>query len=69
LGVRLRECTQLVNAVNGRSVEAIFGHPDHLKFHSSMTLFAHVDPSGGLFAAALTKYFKGEVDRRTIEKL
>ena len=69
LGMRLRECSRLVNAVNGRSIEAIFGHPDHLKFHSSMTLFAHVDSSGGLFAAALTKYFKGEVDRRTIEKL
>ena len=32
-------------------------------------LFAHVDPGGGLFAVALRKYLKGEVDRRTIEKL
>src|ERR1700742_60135 len=40
LGVRLRECTELVNAVEGKTVGEIFGFPDHLKFHSSMTLFA-----------------------------
>jgi uncharacterized protein (DUF1810 family) len=69
LGFRLRECTQLVNAVNGRSIEEIFGYPDHLKFHSSMTLFAHVHPSDGLFAAALMKYYKGKMDRKTLEQL
>jgi uncharacterized protein (DUF1810 family) len=37
LGARLRECTALVNAVEGRSVSQIFGFPDDLKFHSSMT--------------------------------
>jgi len=36
----LRECTELVNAVEGKTVGEIFGFPDHLKFHSSMTLFA-----------------------------
>ncbi|TLY64180.1 MAG: DUF1810 domain-containing protein [Gammaproteobacteria bacterium] len=40
LGPRLRECTGLVNRIEGRSVEAIFGYPDHLKFRSCMTLFA-----------------------------
>src|SRR5215470_10987769 len=40
LGARLRECTQLVNGLKGRSAEEIFGYPDHMKFHSSMTLFA-----------------------------
>ena len=69
LGFRLRECTQLVNAVNGRTIEEIFGYPDHLKFHSSMTLFAHVHPSDKLFAAALARYFQGEPDRRTLEQL
>src|ERR1700722_1788491 len=42
LGFRLRECTQLVNGVIGRSIEDIFRFPDHLKFHSSMTLFGRV---------------------------
>ena len=69
LGVRLRECTQLVDAINGRSIEDIFGYPDHLKFHSSMTLFAHVQPGDKLFAAVLTKYFNGKLDHKTLEQL
>ena len=40
LGARLRECTTLVNGIEGASAEAIFGYPDNLKFRSSMTLFA-----------------------------
>jgi uncharacterized protein (DUF1810 family) len=69
LGFRLQECTQLVNAVSGRSIEDIFGHPDYLKFHSSVTLFAHVHPRDKSFAGALSKYFNGEVDRKTLEQL
>jgi len=69
LGFRLRECTQLVNAVKHRSIEDIFGYPDHLKFHSSMTLFAHISPGDKMFAAALTKYFHGEPDPKTLEQL
>jgi uncharacterized protein (DUF1810 family) len=65
LGFRLRECTQLVTAVIGRSIE----DPDHLKFHSSMTLFARASPGDRLFAAALTKYFGGELDAKTLERL
>ncbi|HYC09103.1 MAG TPA: DUF1810 domain-containing protein [Steroidobacteraceae bacterium] len=41
LGERLRECTRLVNGVEGRSARAIFGYPDYLKFRSCMTLFAY----------------------------
>ena len=40
LGPRLTSCTLLVNAIEDRPIEEIFGYPDHLKFHSSMTLFA-----------------------------
>jgi uncharacterized protein (DUF1810 family) len=69
LGFRLRECSQLVNAVVGRSIEDIFGHPDHLKFHSSMTLFNHVSTNESVFSDALAKYFNGEVDRKTLEQL
>ena len=42
LGVRLRECTRLVTAIEGRSIDEILGYPDDLKFRSSMTLFAAV---------------------------
>jgi uncharacterized protein (DUF1810 family) len=69
LGFRLRECAQLVIAVNGRSIEDIFGYPDHLKFHSSMTLFSHVFAGDTTFTAALEKYFDGELDRHTLEQL
>jgi uncharacterized protein (DUF1810 family) len=68
LGFRLRECTQLVNAVSGRTIEDIFGYPDHLKFHSSMTLFAHIADDDKMFTAALTKFFRGELDRKTLER-
>ncbi|MGZ9116799.1 MAG: DUF1810 domain-containing protein, partial [Methylocystis sp.] len=37
LGPRLKECVGLVNKVEGRSAHEIFGSPDDLKFHSSMT--------------------------------
>lgn len=69
LGLRLRQCTQLVNAVNGRAIADIFGFPDNLKFHSSMTLFAHVSGDDPLFAAALSRYFNGEKDRGTLAHL
>jgi uncharacterized protein (DUF1810 family) len=69
LGYRLRECTQLVNAVIGRSIEEIFGYPDYLKFHSAMTLFARARPSETSFNTALAKYFRGGPDEKTLEKL
>lgn len=66
LGARLRECTKLVLRVENRDVEQIFGHPDDLKFRSSMTLFWK---AGGeeIFQKALDKYFMGEPDSRTLE--
>jgi uncharacterized protein (DUF1810 family) len=69
LGPRLKECTRLVNLVEGRSIEQIFGYPDNLKFHSSMTLFAHVASDKELFINALQKYFDGERDSLTLDRL
>ena len=69
LGPRLRTCTELVTAVEGRSIEQIFGYPDDLKFHSSMTLFATAASDNQIFKAALEKYFAGELDPVTIERL
>lgn len=69
LGARLRECTALVNAVEGRAVGDIFGFPDDLKFRSSITLFAEVAPEETVFRQALDKYFEGEPDERTVELL
>ncbi len=69
LGPRLVECTGLVNKVEGRSVHQIFGSPDDLKFHSSMTLFAAADPEAPVFREALGKHFGGALDALTVEKL
>jgi uncharacterized protein (DUF1810 family) len=69
LGPRLRECAALVAGIEGRSVDEIFGYPDDLKFHSSMTLFAHAAPREPVFAACLEKYFGGQGDPRTLARL
>jgi uncharacterized protein (DUF1810 family) len=69
LGPRLRECTQLVILVEGRSLSDIFGYPDNLKFRSSMTLFAQITPENQIFKDALQKYCRGESDQLTLERL
>jgi uncharacterized protein (DUF1810 family) len=69
LGPRLIECSELVNQVEGRTVNEIFGAPDDLKFHSSMTLFASIPDAPPAFDAALAKYFGGAPDRMTARML
>jgi uncharacterized protein (DUF1810 family) len=69
LGPRIRECTRLVNLVEGRLINQIFEYPDDLKFRSSMTLFAAATPENKIFNDALQKYFRGEPDRLTLERL
>jgi uncharacterized protein (DUF1810 family) len=55
-------------AINGRSIEEIFGYPDHLNFHSSMTLFSHATNDNQVFMDALKKYFRSEFDQETIQR-
>lgn len=69
LGLRLTECTRLVNQIEGRSIEDIFGYPDDMKFHSSITLFALATTEDQVFRDALQKYFKGEFDQLTLDRL
>ena len=69
LGARLRECTALVNAIQGREIGDIFGYPDDLKFHSSMTLFARASDGEQVFKDALAKYFSGKEDQATVTLL
>jgi len=69
LGPRLAACTTLVNLVEGRPIGRIFGHPDDLKFRSSMTLFARASADNQVFVDALQKYFAGEFDPATLEQL
>jgi uncharacterized protein (DUF1810 family) len=69
LGARLRECAGLVLAIQGRSIHDIFGSPDDLKFHSSMTLFGRAGLADGLFRECLEKYFAGREDAQTLALL
>ncbi|MGY8705330.1 DUF1810 domain-containing protein [Bradyrhizobium sp. 18BD] len=68
LGPRLIECTKLVLAVEGRTINAILGAPDDSKFRSSMTLFDVVS-NEPVFSEALARYFAGECDGATLEIL
>jgi uncharacterized protein (DUF1810 family) len=69
LGPRITECTRLVNLVEGRTAEQIFGPVDALKFRSSMTLFSQVEGTDACFAEALQKYYAGQLDQLTLDKL
>jgi uncharacterized protein (DUF1810 family) len=68
LGPRLAECTGLVLAVEGRSINAILGAPDDAKFRSSMTLFGAVSGEP-VFDQAIARYFAGKRDGATLEIL
>jgi uncharacterized protein (DUF1810 family) len=69
LGSRLRECTRLVQRLEGRSAEDVFGFPDVLKVRSSMTLFARAADDDADFDAVLEKFYDGEPDPATVELL
>jgi uncharacterized protein (DUF1810 family) len=69
LGARLRECCQAVMTVEGKTAHEIFGSPDDVKFRSCLTLFAQAAPNETLFTDLLDKYFDGEADELTLQKL
>lgn len=69
LGPRLRECVRAINAHDGVSAHDIFGWPDEMKLRSSLTLFARAAPGETAFAEALDRYFGGEPDAATLERL
>jgi uncharacterized protein (DUF1810 family) len=69
LGARLRACTRLILAVEGRSAHQILGAPDDAKFRSCLTLFAYATADKQIFRDALQKYFDGEEDSLTVARL
>ncbi len=69
LGARLKECSELVLGMAGKTALQIFGSPDDLKFRSSMTLFSQVAADEPVFTRALDKYFGGRADERTLALL
>jgi uncharacterized protein (DUF1810 family) len=69
LGPRLTECAQALLRVQGRTAEQILGTPDDLKLRSSMTLFAHAADDPAVFRAVLDRYYGGEDDPLTLQRL
>lgn len=70
LGSRLNEATQAVLLHGGQATaHDIFGSPDDLKFHLSMTLFARAAPELLLFSQALAAFYDGAEDPETIRRL
>src|ERR1700740_2380183 len=70
LGPRLELCTGIVLGVDNRSVYDIFGSPDDLKFHSSMTLFAEAaGKDNSVFHQALDRWWNGAEDTGTARLL
>jgi uncharacterized protein (DUF1810 family) len=70
LGDRLREITAALQALPGKDAARVFGGIDAMKLRSSLTLFACVDTDqDGLFRQALDRWFDGQQDSATIERL
>lgn len=68
LGARLREATEAVLAIEGKTVREIMPGIDALKLKSSMTLFDLVSPDD-IFARVLDKYYDGKRDESTLRML
>ncbi len=69
LGPRLTDCARTVAATEGKSAAAILGDIDAIKLCSSMTLFRTAAPEEPVFGEVLEKYFGGEPDPATLERL
>jgi len=69
LGPRLRECAAAVLAVEDSTADRILGPVDAMKLRSSMTLFAAAAPDEPVFADVLARYFDGQPDQATLDRL
>jgi uncharacterized protein (DUF1810 family) len=69
LRARLEQCTGLVLAIRGKTVNQIFGSPDDLKLRSCMTLFESVAPDQAIFGDVLGRYYDGNRDQATLTAL
>lgn len=71
LGKRLLEISAAVHDLSGRSAYQIFGSPDDLKLHASMTLFSVIQQETmyGVFDAVLSKYYNAQKHEATLRLL
>lgn len=66
LGTRLRECAALLLKHPDKTALEIFGTPDNLKLHSSLTLFALAAGQESVFSQLLAQFFAGQQDAKTL---
>ncbi|WP_426112682.1 DUF1810 domain-containing protein [Pseudomonas sp. DSP3-2-2] len=69
LGPRLELCAQIIEPQVQWTARQIFGSPDDMKLHSSMTLFAVADPQRRIFQNVLDTFFDGVPDPSTLDRL
>ena len=66
LGSRLIEISSSLLKLKGNDAYAIFGSPDDMKLHSSMTLFSLVPNADPVFEAVLQKFYNSEKNSKTL---
>lgn len=69
LGARLYECAELLLAHPDKTALEIFGTPDNLKLHSSLTLFALAAGQKSVFSELLVRFFAGQQDSKTLQMI
>lgn len=69
LGPRLRACAQALAALPTSDADAVLGPVDAQKLRSSMTVFARVAPDEPVFGWVLERFFAGQPDPLTLERL
>ncbi|WP_257546956.1 DUF1810 domain-containing protein [Sphingopyxis sp. DBS4] len=68
LGPRYAECVSALQDLPSSDPVAVFGNVDALKLCSSLTLFESAS-GNALFGAALDRWFGGQRDSRTLDRL
>ena len=66
LGERLQRISEVVLAIEGRSMFDVFGSPDDWKLRSCATLFSTISPANSVFHQIIAKHYEGEMDARTL---
>lgn len=69
LGVRLRECCDLLLAHKGANISQILGSPDDLKLRSCLTLFSNTDTDYAGFDELLRAFYPGQDCQFTLRAL
>jgi len=67
LGPRLINISRELLSLKTNNAHQVFGSPDDLKLHSSMTLFSSLPDADPVFQLVLEKFFNGRKDIKTLQ--